>query len=406
MIKKGYAYAQKLPKDLLLFIIAIALTGFAQSIVDSTFNNFLNESFNLSNFQRTILEMPREAPGILVVFLAALLFFLCNRSLAAVANLFAGAGLLLIAFFSGHFSVMLIWLFIFSIGQHLFLPLTSDIGMELAKGGKTGKRLGQLNAVANITAIAGSAFIFVGFKYLHFNFRFSFIIAAASYIAAAWIIDKMKRNKPSSTKARLILRKEYSFYYWLCIFFGTRKQIFITFAPWVMVTIFQQKTQTIAILLTIGGVIGIFFKPLLGRAIDALGERTILIMEAVTLMIVCLAYAFAKQFFPIQIAIVIIYACYIIDQLAMSVNMARATYLKKIAKNADEVSSTLMTGLSLDHMFSILVAVGCGYLWLKFDYHYIFLVGAFIAFVNLIAVLKYMKKQSKSAEIALIPQID
>jgi len=37
-------------------------------------------------------------------------------------------------------------------------------------------------------------------------------------------------------------------YYWLAILYGTRKQIFITFAPWVLITIYKQPTQTIATL--------------------------------------------------------------------------------------------------------------------------------------------------------------
>ena len=73
---------------------------------------------------------------------------------------------------------MVVWLFIYSLGQHLFMPVASTIGMELAEEGKTGQRLGQLNAIRNLAAILGSFIVFLGFKYLGFTFQHTFAIAA------------------------------------------------------------------------------------------------------------------------------------------------------------------------------------------------------------------------------------
>ena len=82
--------------------------GFSQSIVDSTFNNYLSETFTIGDFQRGFLELPRELPGFLVVFVSALLFFLCSRRLAALANLLCALGILFIGICSPNFAVMLI----------------------------------------------------------------------------------------------------------------------------------------------------------------------------------------------------------------------------------------------------------------------------------------------------------
>lgn len=65
----------KLPRDFRLFLAATFLFGFSQSIVDSTFNNFLNETYLIDNLQRGILEIPRELPGLLVVAVSAIVFF-------------------------------------------------------------------------------------------------------------------------------------------------------------------------------------------------------------------------------------------------------------------------------------------------------------------------------------------
>ncbi len=247
-----------LPKDFLFFIFAISIFSFSQGIIDSTLNNFLYENFKISFFDRGMLEFPREMPGFLVIFMSAILFFLCNRRLASLANLIAGIGIFLIGFFSKNFNTMLIFLFVYSIGQHIFLPLNSGIGMELAQEGKTGRRLGQLNGAGNLFAILASLVIFIGFKFLKFNFKISFLLASIGFIIAAVFIFLMKPNKPQPAKTKFKLRKEYSLFYWLNILFGTRKQIFLTFAPWVLVSVFLQKTYVMGILLAIGGIIGLF----------------------------------------------------------------------------------------------------------------------------------------------------
>ncbi len=384
-MKKTLNRISGLPRDFVLFIMAVALFGFSQSIVNAVFNNYLSESFSLGNLQRGMLELPRELPGFLVVFFSAAFFFLSGRRLAALANLLAAAGIMLIGAFPGGLSLMLVWLFIFSSGLHIFLPLNQSIGMEFAVPGKAGKRLGQLTGAMNFAAIAGSFLIFAGFKYLGFDFLVSFCLAAAGFFAASVCLFVMKPDEPRPALTNFTLRREYGLYYWLTILYGTRKQIFLTFAPWVLVTVFNQKTEILATLLTIGGIIGIFFNPLLGRAIDRMGERFILMAEAVILIVICLGYGFSRSLFGEKPALLIVSACFIIDQLLMSVSMARATYMKKIAVRPEDVSQTLAMGVTIDHIFSISIALVSGIIWMKLGYQYVFLLGAVIASVNLVS---------------------
>ena len=112
------------PVDFILFISAVSLFSFSQSVVNTIFNNFLNETFTITNFQRGILEIPRELPGFLVVFVSALFFFLSGRRLAALAFLLASCGSILLGLLSTGYGAMLGWLFIFSTGQHPFFRST------------------------------------------------------------------------------------------------------------------------------------------------------------------------------------------------------------------------------------------------------------------------------------------
>ena len=376
------------PRELKLFAFASLAMGTAYSIFDSTFNNFLNERYALTAFQRSFLEFPRELPGFLVVFVSAILWFLCSRRLGAFSLLLSFAGTLLIGFFAPTYAIMLFFLFIYSLGQHLFMPVASSIGMELAEEGKTGQRLGQLNAIRNLAAIGGSFLVFIGFKYLGFTFQHAFVLVAVGLGIAALLMFAMKPEESPRPGLFLKLHKEYRLFYLLNVLSGSRKQIFITFAPWVIVTIFNQPTQTIATLMTIGGIIGILFQPFLGRMIDRVGERFVLAGEALALVGVCLGYGFSKFVLPAGIAFIAVCVFYLLDQMLFSVSMARSMYIKKIAIRPEDVQPALTSGVTIDHIFSITVALVGGVIWNAFGFQYVFLLGVFIAILNFFAVLQ------------------
>jgi len=381
-------------RELKLFIVASLAMGIAYSVIDAKFNNFLNDRFGLSGFERSFLEFPREIPGFLVVFISALLWFLCSRRLATVAMVLGVMSTILIGFASPTYVIMVIWLFIYSLGQHLFLPLSSTIGMDLAKEGQVGQRLGQLNAIRNFAAISGSFLVFLGFRFFGFTFKHTFSLAALAFAIATIFMFSMKPVKTQPPKMYLKLHRDYWLFYVLAVFHGSRKQLFMTFGPWVLVTIFNQPTQMIATLLTIGGVIGILFQPLLGRAIDRLGERIVLASEAVLLALVCFGYGFAKFMFPEGIAFLITCICFLLDQMSLSFGMARSTYIRKIAHQPGDVQPALTVSVTIDHIFSISIALLGGIIWSAFGFQYVFLMGMFIAVINFFFALQVRISQS------------
>ena len=331
--------------------------------------------------------MPRETPGLLTVVFAALLFFIGSRRRAAWALLLCSVGLALMGTLSLHYAVMLCWLFVFSMGQHLWLPLSSSIGMELATAGGDGKRLGQLNAVRNAAAIVGSGLVFVLFWLFPLPLEAGFWMASATFLVGSLVLFRLTPDAPHQAKVYWNFPKVYRRYYALTVLYGSRKQIFLTFAPWVLVSVLGQPVTVIAILLTIGGVLGIVFQPVLGRAIDAWGEKTVLALEAFLLIFVCAAYALGPLVLPPFWALLVASTCFLMDQILMSVGMARATYLKKIARTPEEVTPTLTMAVSVDHLFSISVALGGGVLWFAFGFWTVFLFGAVIAATNLVTAL-------------------
>lgn len=381
-----------LSPDLRRFFWGTFLFGLGSACFDAVFNNFLHTRFDLSAFNRTFLELPRETPGLLTVVFAALLFFIGSRRRAAAALLLCAAGMALIGTVSLNYAVMLVWLFVFSMGQHLWLPLGSSIGMELAAAGGDGKRLGQLNAVRNAAAILGSGFIFVLFLlFPPLPLEAGFWIASAVFLTGALVLFRLTPDAPHRAQIYWNFPRKYRRFYALTVLYGSRKQIFLTFAPWVLVAVLGQPVTVIAILLTVGGVLGIVFQPFLGRAIDAWGEKTVLALEAFLLIFVCAAYALGPLFLPPFWALIVAGVCFLLDQILMSVGMARATYLKKIARSPEEVTPTLTMAVSVDHIFSISVALGGGLLWFAFGFWTVFVFGAVIAAINLVTALGIKK---------------
>jgi hypothetical protein len=133
--------------DFILFMLASAVLGISQSIDSSVFNNFLNDTFHIAVTQRALLEIPREFPGFMVVFVSGILLFLGDARIAAVANILAAVGMMGLGLLSSSYGIMIICLTVYSMGQHLFMPVSNSIVMNLSNKSNMGKRLGQINGL-------------------------------------------------------------------------------------------------------------------------------------------------------------------------------------------------------------------------------------------------------------------
>jgi MFS family permease len=375
--------------DFILFMLASAVLGISQSIDSSVFNNFLNDTFHIAVTQRALLEIPREFPGFMVVFVSGILLFLGDARIAAVANILAALGMMGLGLLSSSYGTMIVCLTIYSMGQHLFMPVSNSIVMNLSNKSNMGKRLGQINGLNTAVFLVTSLVTALIFKNIKVNYKAAFVVGSLAFLVSSMLIMFMTPHRENKKTKRLIIKKEYTLFYILSILYGARKQIFITFGPWVLIKEFGQGVSTFALLGFFIAGIGIFFKPALGYLIDKFGERYVLAGEAATLILICLGYAFSKDFFVSigkeNMALYFICGCYVIDQLLAAVGMARSTYLKKIAVVPEDVSPTLSMGISIDHMVSMTIPFLGGYLWTVLGYKYVFIGGSVIALINLFA---------------------
>jgi len=386
--------------NFLLFCLSGAFLGIYAGLYDPSFNNYIAETFQVSESVRGGLEFFRELPGFLVVLVAGLLISLSDVRIAMIALSVLALGLLGQGFLSPSLSWAVLWMMMWSIGAHLFMPLQNSIVVSLSTSHEVGSRLGLWNGINTAAALAGYLLVFLGFRFFELSYSLVFALAALATVAAGISISRM--NMPSSTAPRIafIFKRRYRLYYLLNILFGARKQIFLTFGPWVLIKIFQQPVSTLALLGLIGTFLGIFFKPALGIAIDRVGERAIILIESLLLVLVCLGYGFAPALFPTAIAFLVSSACFIADTLLFACNMARATYLHKIVETPADLTPTLSMGVTLDHAVSMTIPFFAGILWEQTGFQYVFLSAAILALFNFVAATQIPDHSPRSRSAA------
>jgi MFS family permease len=346
---------------------------------DTTFNNFLSDSFDITARGRGFLEFPRELPGFLTALFAGLLFFTAETNIAGIAALCLGAGMIGLAIWGGGWWTMIALMFLWSTGSHLIMPVRSSISMDLAHEGKKGRRLGQIQGVCIAASIVGYALVWVVMDLTPKNYRLVYLIGGVVAVGAAAVFFLMRMPGAHLSRPKFVFRREYWLYYLLAFFFGARKQIFITFGPWVLITFFHQEPSDFAILFIAGAVLGVLFQPALGRAIDRFGERKVLMSDSVLILSICMGYGFADHLHDQRLALWLLYACFVMDQLLFGVNMARDTYMSKIALKPEHVAPSLSLGITINHAVSMSVPALGGLVWIYYGHSWVFIGAGCVA---------------------------
>lgn len=370
-------------RNLWLFIAGVALQGVAGGMFESTFNNYVSDVFSLGADGRGLLEFPRELPGFLTALFAGVLFFLAETRIAAFCALATGAGMIGLAWFGGSWYPMLACLTIWSIGVHLMMPIRSSLSMALAGETAKGHLMGRISSYSIAASITGCAFVWLTMQYAGASYRLIFTVGGVAAIAGVIFFLGMRMPGAHLDRPKFIWHRRYWLYYVLQLLYGARKQVFITFGPWVLIKIFNQPAYIFAQLWIAASVLGIVFQPALGRAIDRLGERTVMIAEAIFIILICLGYGFSDHVAVRTAALWLLYLCFVADQLLFGVNMARDIYLSKIAVKPEHIAPTLSLGITINHIVSMSIPFAGGMLWMTCGHTAVFIAAALIAVVML-----------------------
>ena len=366
---------RRLVSDLALVGVASFAMNGGLAAYSAIYNNFLVTELHINAQQLGGLESLREVPGFLTVVMAALTVRFRESRLAAAALLMMGLGL---AAISGAHSwwYLVVAGMVWSIGFHLFAPLSNGLVLGAAEPSEQGRALGWIGGIGAAGALAGMLMVFavVGALGLRGTFIPTGLIVLAG--AAALLFTREQQVAP---RTRLVVRKRYGIYYALTLLDGSRRQIFSTFAVFLLIKIYHLDVEHITGLLVFNAIVTTLVTPLAGRLLDRFGERRILALNYSCLIVLFASYALVHS-------IIVLGVLYCIDNAFFAFSLGINSYLGRIAPSED-LTPSLVMGSTVNHVAAVGVPVVGGLLWYSLGYQITFLAGAATCILSVAAAL-------------------
>ncbi|MBN2796547.1 MAG: MFS transporter [Clostridia bacterium] len=401
-----------LSPSLKIYFILLSVSALGLGLSNGVISNYFKDVYDVTAFQRGLIEFPRELPGVITVVVIGFLAGFSDIRIAVFAQSLTIIGILILGVMTPPFEIMLIFLFINSMGMHMGMPLRDSIGMDLIEDKKVGKRMGQFKGVFTGFTMLSAVIVFIGFRTELFSFKtdikWIFIVSGFLLIGVlilyGFLAKSLRHKIVHEKKVKFIVRKEYKYYYVLTVMLGVQKQIMLVYGPWVLIETLSKGPDTIAVLSIVGSFIGIFFIPALGRWTDKFGIKTMLYADALSFIGVYVLYGFLAAGFTngnlalVGVPVFLAYLIFIIDRMSTQMGLIRTIYLKQILVDPQDFTPSLSLGLSLDHIVSIFSAFLGGIVWGKFGPQYIFFMAASLSLVNLYVAIKVKVDNSDELE--------
>ena len=371
--------------EIKLFLITVLITGLSYGLYKGIHDNWLAEVVGMGEIDRGVTEFFRELPGILLVFILAVFYTLSAESLYKIGAVIMLVGMGMHAILPPTKVMAILAICTYSLGEHIQIGMKSTLSLEYAKPEHGGAALGAQNSVNQVGTLAGYLVIVFVFSLLTQNQPYQVFFAIAAVLAAVSAVLSMRisgKSKRDESKHRFYFNKKYTKYYMLEIFYGARKQVFITFGPYVLVLFYGAGAAAISLLFAVSAIAGFFAAPVVGKIIDRFGYKVVMISDTLILVIVCFFYGFAHYLFPMKVAFIVCCINYVLDGIISLASMASSVYVQDLADNQDEVKATISTGVSVNHVITIFIALFGGWIWQALGIETLFIASAVLGLCN------------------------
>ena len=368
------------------FIISLVTFGLSYGLYKAVIDNYLAEIVNMSQFDRGVSEFFRELPGFLLVFVLAVLYEFSAEKIFKAGALVMLAGMLMQSFSPAHRVPVTAAVFVYSLGEHMQFGMRSTIALEYAREGRGGAALGMQNSAYQFGTLAGYivvAIVFGLFAGKMSLYRPVFIVSSA-IIAGGLIFSLRMRgeSRPDHHVSRFYFRRKYYKFYMLEVFYGARKQIFFTFGPYLLVLFYGAGAMAISILFALSAIATFVCSPLVGKIIDRFGYKIVMVMDTLILVVVCFFYGFAHHMFSMDVAFIVCCVNYVLDAVISLASMASNVYVQDLSDSPEEVKATISTGVSVNHLITILIALFGGWIWQVMGIETLFMLSAIFGLCN------------------------
>ncbi len=368
------------------FFLSVVTFGLSYGLYKGILDNYLAEIVAMGELGRGVTEFFRELPGLALVFILAVLYRFSAEKIYRIGAGVMLAGMVMQSVIPPARVLATLAIFIYSLGEHMQLGMRNTLSLEYAKEGHGGAALGLQNASYQIGTLTGYLLVIALLFFLPGNlstYRIIFAVSALIILIGAVGTSKMDGNSAQDeSKRRFYFHRKFFKYYMLEIFYGARKQVFFTFGPYVLVLFYGASARVISMLFAVTAVSSYFLAPVVGKIIDRFGYKIVMITDTLVLVIVCFFYGFAHHFFPMNVAFIICCVNYVLDSIISLASMASNVYVQDLADNADEVRATISTGVSVNHLITILIALFGGWIWQALGIETLFMLSAFLGLCN------------------------
>ncbi len=380
-------------KHLLFFLLAANLLHtFGHSVWRAMFNNFAVERIGVGADAIGWIQSVRELPGLLAFVVAFLALIFKEMRIMAVSLIFLGIGII----FTGQattISFLLVATLVMSLGFHYFNPGNNGLILMSIKKEETPKVMGQLKSLGAIAAVlaSGSVYLFIG----SLGYESMFMIVGSLVAIGGvilFIVGKGGHHLPSQRKVRL--RKRYWLFYTLAFLMGSRRHIFTTFAPFLLVQAYGIDVKMMSLLLLINSLMNIYVFQKVGKLVTRFGERAVLTFAFAALIPVFLGYAYVA-------ILPVLCVLFVIDNVLFGFNLAMPTYLQKISVSPEELTANMSLQETINHISAVIVPVAGGTIWILFGAQAPFLAGVGIAVISLVLARMIRTGNTESHEALL-----
>lgn len=367
------------------FLLSVLITGLSYGLYKGMLDNFLAEVVGMGEMDRGVTEFFRELPGILLVFILAAFYMLSAETLYKVGAVIMLIGMGMHAVLPPTKILATLAICMYSLGEHVQLGMKSTLSLTYAKPGRGGAALGAQSATGQVGTLAGYLVIVLAFSVFTKNQPYTVFFALAAVLAGVSAVLSMRitgKSQTDETRRRFYFHKKYYKYYMLEMFYGARKQVFLTFGPYVLILFYGANAATISMLFAITAIAGFFASPIVGRIIDKLGYKLVMVTDTLILVIVCFFYGFAHHIFPRDVAFIICCVNYVLDSIISLASMASNLYVQDLSDSAEEVKATISTGVSINHVITIFIALFGGWIWQTLGIELLFIASAVLGLCN------------------------
>ena len=379
------------------FLLSVLAMGLAYGIHKGVVDNYLAEIVGMTEFDRGVAEFFRELPGLLLVFILAVFYMLSAETLNKIGAVIMLVGMTLLGLVPASKVLVTFSICLFSLGDHIQLGMKNTLTLEYALPGQGGEALGFQNSANNIGHLIGYIIVFFVclFRADSTVYRAFFLVSAVVILAGTVGAFRLNgKSETDRTKSRFYFRKKFFKYYMLEVFYGARKQVFFTFGPYVLILFYGASASVISLLFAVSSVAGFLLAPVVGRIIDRLGYRIVMISDTLILVIVCFFYGFAHHIFPKDVAFLVCCVNYVLDSVISLASMASNVYVQDISDSPEEMKATISTGISVNHMITILIALFGGWIWQTLGIETLFILSAILGLCNSAYAASIPKKKA------------